>query len=158
MHGAGDLDGAVTLAVQGVEIAARTIRPQLPGAMTAVAELRSQRGERDEARHVTHEALRLAETQGFQVGQLAAELTLARVEVGAAEPEGAAAWLDRAQRSLETTGSHGRMPELLEVRGEIAHQRGDVSGRDQALAEALRLYREMGAAGHAERLERELAS
>ena len=153
----GDLDAAVALADQCVEITARTIRSQLPSAMAGLADLRLQRGERNEARRLADEALRLAETQGFQVGQLAAELTLARIQLGAAEPEDAAAWLERAQRTLEKTGSVGRRAELLELRGELAQQRKDVTARDQALSEALRLYREMGATGNAERLAREIA-
>lgn len=154
----GDLDGAIALAVLGVEIAARTSRPQLPFAMATLAEFRLQRGEHDEARRVANEALRVADTHGFQGGRLAAELTLARIALGSGESEAAASWLERAQRTIEMTGFLGRMPELLELRSEVARQRKDETGRDHALREALRLYQEMGATPHAERIARELAS
>ena len=153
----GDLDGAIALAVQGVEAVARTFRSQVPIALAALAVFRLQRGERDEARRVADEALRVADTHGFEAGRLAAELALARIELDAADPGAAAGWLERAQRTIEATGALGRMPELLELRGEVALQRKDETGRDAALREALRLHQEMGAAAHAERIARELA-
>ncbi len=41
-------------------------------------------------------------------------------------------------------------------RSERAHARGDAASRERHLREAHRLYTEMGATGHAERLAREL--
>jgi hypothetical protein len=45
---------------------------------------------------------------------------------------------------------------LFELRAELAQQLGDAAGSEQALRDALRLYKEMGADRHAERLEREI--
>ncbi len=45
---------------------------------------------------------------------------------------------------------------LDELRAELAHARGDAAGRERHLREAHRLYTEMGAAGHAERMAKEL--
>ena len=47
-------------------------------------------------------------------------------------------------------------PQVCEERAELARLRGDEAARARELREALRLYTESGAAGHAERLAREL--
>jgi len=154
----GDLAAAITLAEEWVEGSARSFRSTLPFAMSMLAGFHCERGERDEARRLGHEAVRVAKTQGFRAGQLSAELALARIQLSDSQPEDAAAWLERAERTLEQTGFRARLPELLELRAELARQRGDAPAREQALREALRLYQEMGATGHAERLTRELQS
>jgi class 3 adenylate cyclase len=153
----GDLDAAIALAEQSVEITTRTVRSELPRAMAVLADLRRERGECDEARRLAHEALQLAEAQGYRSGQLAAELALARIQLDATDTQDAATWIERAQRTLEATGYLGRMPELFELRAELARQRRDVPGRERALREAERLHRQMGATSHAERLAREIA-
>jgi tetratricopeptide (TPR) repeat protein len=154
----GDLAAAIALAESWVEAAARIWRATLPHAMSTLAVFRCERGERDEALRLGHEALRVAETQGFRAGQLLAELALARIQLSDSKPEDAAAWLERAERTLEQTGFRARLPELLELRAERARQRGDAPAREEALREALRLYQEMGAPGQAERLARALAA
>jgi tetratricopeptide (TPR) repeat protein len=154
----GDLDAAVALAAQCVEGSWRTSRSNVPGAMCMLADLRLQRGERDEALRLADEALRIAEAGGFRHGQLAAELSLARIALDAAKDDDAASWLTRAEESLRATGQRMQLPELLELRAECARQLRDAAGREQTLREALRLYQDMGAAGHAERLARELAA
>jgi tetratricopeptide (TPR) repeat protein len=157
----GDLEAAVALAQQAIEGLGRTARHILPEAMSTLAGLRCWRGERGEARRLALEALRLAQTEGFRAGQLAAELALARIQLSDADPavyEDAATWLARAEQTLHASGYRVRLPELLELRAELAQHRGDTPGREQALREALRLYREMGATGHAERLGRELGA
>jgi len=157
----GDIEAAVVLAQQAVEGVARTIRHSLPDVMSMLAGLRCARGEHDEARRLALEALRLAETEGFRGGQLAAEMALARIQLSDADPavrEAAAAWLERAEQTLRASGYCVRLPEWFELRAELAQHRGDVPGREQALREALRLCREMGATGHAERLGRELTA
>ncbi len=155
----GDLDAAVALARQAVEGVARTARYTLPDAMSALASLYCTRGERDGAHRLAVDALHLAETEGFRAGQLAAELALARIQLSTGDPavsEDAATWLARAEQTMHATGFRVRLPELFELRAELAQHRGDAPGREQALRDALRLYREMGATGHAERLGREL--
>ena len=86
---------------------------------------------------------------------------LARIELTQAQPtacDEAAGWLERADQTLQKTGLRYRLPQLCELRAELARQRGDAAARDAMLREALRLYREMGAPGHLERLAREIAS
>jgi len=47
-------------------------------------------------------------------------------------------------------------PRILELRGRLAAAVGDAPSSDRTRREALNLYRTIGAAGHAERLAREL--
>ncbi len=49
-------------------------------------------------------------------------------------------------------------PNIRLVRAELAEQQGDAAGRDRELREAQRLFTEMGATGHAERVAAKLAS
>jgi hypothetical protein len=48
------------------------------------------------------------------------------------------------------------LPPLLEVRAALAERRGNPQEARRTLREAHRLYAEMGATGHANRLAREL--
>ncbi len=47
---------------------------------------------------------------------------------------------------------------MVEELAELEHLRGDDAARTRELREALRLYTEMGATGHAERVAREQSS
>ena len=47
-------------------------------------------------------------------------------------------------------------PRILELRGRLAAALGDAPAADRTLRQALELYREIGASGHAERLTGEL--
>ncbi len=74
----------------------------------------------------------------------------------AAEREIEAA-LDRTLELVEETGARVFVPEVHEERAELARLRGDDNTCERELREAHRLYTEMGATGHAERLARELS-
>ncbi len=92
-----------------------------------------------------------------------AQLVLARVQLreGAPQPEatrGIGDALERAAELIDQTGCESRRPRLEELRADQAHARGDPAGRESHLRESHRLYTEMGATGHAERLARELES
>ena len=50
-----------------------------------------------------------------------------------------------------------RVPRIHEAAAELASAQGSPENRIRELREAARLYREMGATGHAERLARDLA-
>ena len=129
--------------------------------MSTLAVLRSQCGERDEARRLAQEALEVAESRGFGGGKVWSQLALARIclhDENPAAGDEAAAWLTSAQRSIDLTGAFLRLPDLLELRAELAGQRGDAAAREAALREALQVFQEWGATPHVERIERELAS
>jgi class 3 adenylate cyclase/tetratricopeptide (TPR) repeat protein len=65
--------------------------------------------------------------------------------------------LDRAAEGIEASGWHMLAPELARERAALAALRGDEEGRLAHLRDALRICTETGAAGHAERFERDLA-
>lgn len=86
-------------------------------------------------------------------------LALARVLLRADRPAPLAemeATLVRASALVEETGAHCRTAPIEELRAELARTRGDRDSQDRNLREAHRLYTEMGATGHAERLAKEV--
>lgn len=64
--------------------------------------------------------------------------------------------LEESAAYIEETGTRAWAPLLHEARAELERACGDAAAAESALREALRLYAEMGASGHAERLAREL--
>ena len=88
-----------------------------------------------------------------------AQLTLARVLLAAEDPALHArveSTIDGAEDRCEGTGMRVHLPSLVELRGTLAERRGNPQEARRRLREAHRLFVEMGAAGHAERLAREL--
>jgi hypothetical protein len=66
--------------------------------------------------------------------------------------------LAEAEQLVAETGAMIYLPEVHLVRGELACLVRDEVGRQRELREAHRLFTEMGATGHAERVARELGS
>jgi hypothetical protein len=66
--------------------------------------------------------------------------------------------LDRAEQLVESIAGRSLSPRILEQRGRLAATLGDAVAANRALREAQDLYRTIGAAGHAERLARELGT
>jgi len=64
--------------------------------------------------------------------------------------------LDRAAELVAMIEGRSLSPRILELRGRLAAALGNTSGAGQGLREALDLYREIGATGHAERLVLEI--
>jgi hypothetical protein len=64
--------------------------------------------------------------------------------------------LQEAETVVEETAARAYLPFLHEIRAERANRLGDAGTRERELREAERVFREMGAAGHADRLTREL--
>ena len=65
--------------------------------------------------------------------------------------------LARAEHLVASIAGRSLSPRILEMRGRLAATLGDAPASDRALRQALEVYREIGATGHAERLGRELA-
>ena len=89
-----------------------------------------------------------------------ASLALARVLLGSAGPAARAeieAALARALELARDTGAKAFEPLVHVELAELARQSGDQEGRERELREAHRLFTEIGATGHAERLAAELA-
>ena len=83
---------------------------------------------------------------------------LVRAAIAAADPQAqsgqAEADLDAAERLVTETGANALLPQIHEGRAALAVG----AAREGCLREAHRLFTEMGATGHAERLARELGS
>ena len=65
--------------------------------------------------------------------------------------------LNRALALVEETNGRSIEPQLLEERARLAGLLGDAAACERGLQDAQRLYVEIGAGGHAERLAEELA-
>jgi class 3 adenylate cyclase/tetratricopeptide (TPR) repeat protein len=93
-------------------------------------------------------------------GECRAEIALARVLIaeGATDAPAIDAALTRAEALVEETNARVYLPFIAEVRAELTRARGDAPGATRGLAEAHRLFAEMGARGHAARVANELGS
>jgi class 3 adenylate cyclase/tetratricopeptide (TPR) repeat protein len=127
--------------------------------LSALAETLARLGEHDRARETAREAIVVANATGQP--EIPAQIALARAlrlgdGIESEGPIGAA--LERAIELIEEFGARVYRPQVCEERAELARLRGDEAARTRELREALRLYQEMGATGHAERLSREQSS
>jgi hypothetical protein len=89
-----------------------------------------------------------------------ASLALARVLLGSAAPAPCVeieAALARVLDLSHETGARAYEPLVRVELAELARQSGDQEGHQRELREAHRLFTEIGASGHAERLAVELA-
>ena len=118
-----------------------------------------ERGNTAGALELAREAVDIAERQPCIHYGIDARLALARALLavdGPAAREDVEAGLARASEWVDESGARAFEPHILEVRAELAEVLGDQAARERELREAHRLYTEMGAAGHAERVAREL--
>jgi hypothetical protein len=106
------------------------------------------------------EALEVARVRRIRMGSRG-PLLLARI---VARARGASAraeveqLLEESVAYIEETGARAWIPLLHETRAELEQACGDTAAAKRELHEAQRLYAEMGATGHAERLARELGA
>jgi tetratricopeptide (TPR) repeat protein len=127
--------------------------------LSALAETLAQLGEGDRARETALEAITVAEATGQS--EIPAQFALSRALrlADGLESEGLiGAALDRVVELIEELGARVHRPQVSEERAELASLRGDPDRQRTQLREAHRLYTEMGATGHAERVARELES
>jgi hypothetical protein len=106
------------------------------------------------------EALEIARAQGNAWTERHASLALARVLLRARDATARAeieAALARALELAHETGAKAFEPLVHVELAALAHQSGDHEGRERELREAHRLFTQLGATGHAERLSAELA-
>lgn len=120
-----------------------------------LAEASLGEGDRAWARLLGDEALRASRNRRTPTGECQACLTLARVVLGtdslAAEQDIEMA-LNDALQLIEETLARIYPPQVHEERAKLANLRGDHAARGRELREADRLYVEMGATGHVERI------
>jgi ATP/maltotriose-dependent transcriptional regulator MalT len=124
-------------------------------ALCFLAEAKLGQGDPRAALELADEALADARQSGGRLFEMDALLTRARALLGS-EGASRAAEVERtlAQASalIEETEARCREPVVHEISAELAHLRGDEAARDRELREAHRLFVEMGATGHAERI------
>ena len=115
-------------------------------------------GDLERAQETARAAVRIGKGNGW-LPECEAQLTLAHVLLQSADPPAAnevERALCRAMELIDLSGARSREPLVHEERAKLAHLVGDEATRESKLREAHRLYTEMGATGHAERVAREL--
>jgi class 3 adenylate cyclase/tetratricopeptide (TPR) repeat protein len=117
-------------------------------------------GSPQRALDMSGEAIALAKRQGQPVPQC--EATILRVRCllaleGVGAREIIETLLDEASQLIEQTGAHRWRPHVHAERGELYRLTGESDAEKRELTEAHRLFVEMGATGHAERIATLLA-
>jgi class 3 adenylate cyclase/tetratricopeptide (TPR) repeat protein len=133
----------------------------LSALMTGAAVSRAWLGMGDErrARSAAEEAVSATRRAGARLLESMSQVSLARVLI---RSEGASARsevehaLSRALELAQELGYRVLLPQIHEVRSDLMRALGDGTRRERELREAHRLYTEMGATGHADRLAKEL--
>jgi hypothetical protein len=129
--------------------------------LVALAEAHLGLGDGRRARELAEEAIELALRMEMPVAEVHAQLARGRVlleQAGADARTEIEASLDRASDLVRSTGARSYEPQILVERARLASLLADSAGRQQWLREAHRLFVEMGATGHAERVAREQRS
>jgi len=163
---AGALDGQWDLAIAAAEEAMRVCRTKRIlgdfAAQILAAHSRALLGAGDSRRaaEVSAEAIAVAKRQGQPIHQC--EATIAHVRClreidGADASEAIDTLLTEASRLIDETGAVRWRPHIHVERAELRRLAGNTEAARHELAEAHRLFAEMGATGHAARLRRELA-
>jgi class 3 adenylate cyclase/tetratricopeptide (TPR) repeat protein len=131
-----------------------------PLRLALLAEAHLGLGENERALEKAAEGVAIARAQGHVTGELIASLAQARVLLGAHRPDARAeieAALTRALELVHDTGANAYEPQVHVELAELARQSGDEGTWREELSEAHRLFTEIGASGHAERVAEELA-
>jgi adenylate cyclase len=117
-------------------------------------------GDVERARPLVEEALEISRENGYIPGEFQANLVLSRVLLASAGPSARQqieAVLTRALEIARDTDARASEPFVHVELAELARQSGDHEGHQRELRGAHRLFSEIGARGHAERLAAELA-
>ncbi len=132
-----------------------------PYFVAALAEAHLGLGDEPRARQVAEEAHEIALRAQMLVADVRALLAGVRVRLtldGVDAREQIESTLDRALALVRSTGARSFEPQIHVERARLAGLLSDAVGREQWLREAHRLFTEMGATGHAERVALLLAS
>jgi adenylate cyclase len=127
--------------------------------LAGLAQARLGLGDNSRARTTADEAVAVARRRGTKYFECRAHLARAQVLLrteGAAANADIQAALREAQTLVEETGGRSQEPFIHEERANLARLTGDDAAYQRELREAHRLFAEMGATGHAERLAKEL--
>jgi adenylate cyclase len=155
------LDGQGGAAIAALEHALGLMRQCGTGlerealALASLAEAVLVAGDLARAHELVDEALTVSGRIGAVMDEIFARRALARVLLareGAKAARAIAEALDGAERLIEQAGALSYRPLVLLERAELARLVGDAAARRRVLAEAHRVFTEIGATGHAERL------
>jgi adenylate cyclase len=147
-----------SLRITRAEGAAQIEQPLI---LAGLADVYLGTGDIERALAAASEAIEVSRRLGTRWKEIAAHLARARVlrmrGTGDVQEDVSNA-LRAAEDLVNDTGARIYLPFLCEERAALAAQLGDESRREQYLREAHRLFTEMSATGHAERLAREQRS
>jgi len=113
-------------------------------------------GEPERAKATAERAIVLVRERGSKIQELENVVALARAEVALGHDDAPGPLLARAEALITEMRAVAFRPHLAEIRAERARRHGDHAGWRAQLAEAHRLFTEMGATGHAARVARTL--
>ncbi|MCZ6870034.1 MAG: hypothetical protein O7G84_11070, partial [Gammaproteobacteria bacterium] len=153
----GELDAAIEALENSLRIAAETRSGGCwtPLTLGFLAEAHLRQGSIAPALERAQEAVSFASAHALRLFPRA-WLALARAQIRSDLTAEALETLKEAQQVIDDTSSAGYQPRLWEYRAELAQRQGDADAHAHAMREALRLYRELGATGHTERLTQSL--
>jgi tetratricopeptide (TPR) repeat protein len=155
------LSGDLPAALETVELAVATleesnaVRQLEPMAFAMRGRVRAAMGDAEGAKRDLEEALRLSLLQQNWSSEIFTRIGIVEAllasggDLPAEEIEAELERMGELGRSLE---SPLRIASALELRAELEHRRGDGAGRERNLREALSIYRDCAATGHAERV------
>jgi class 3 adenylate cyclase/tetratricopeptide (TPR) repeat protein len=158
---AGEFEEAESFSRQALELArSRRLGLEFEAlALARVARSQARIGKTAEALESAQEAIALASERGQAQWELLGQLGLGEALAEAQGSRGRKAAeeaLESARRLMEQTGARVYEPQIVEAWARLAQACGDASAREKYLREALNLYTQIGARGHAKRLAGEL--
>ncbi|MCP5039909.1 MAG: hypothetical protein GY944_02695 [bacterium] len=127
--------------------------------LAALAEAYLGQGEDERARHLAEQLL-APPASGTLLVEIRARLVLARALLrleGGKARDAIRTEIAHARLGVEQSGAHSLLPEIHRVLSEVAECDGDHATRMRELREAHRLYGEMAALGHENRIARLIA-
>ena len=131
-----------------------------PQFLAGLSEVQLALGDAPRGQSLAEEAVAIASRTGQRVGEIRALLARARLLLagpGVADRDEIESTLNRARSLVASTGARAHEPQILVERARLSDLLSDGTDRDRWLNEAHRLFTEMGATGHAERVATRLA-
>src|SRR4051794_8007760 len=126
-----------------------------------LAEAHQGRGDSERATALAREGVALARRREQPAAEIASNVILAQVLLaaqGLRVREEIETALARAQEFVDAIGARAAEPTIHVELAELARQNGDEAERERELGEAHRLFTQIGATGHAERVAGQLAA